>query len=328
MKYLVGIDGGGSKTKGVLSDSQGNILAKVKGGPSNYHLIGLEKATNTLQHLIKKLVDEAEIEINQIAMIVAGLAGVDRPIDKSKMKKGLLDKLDLPNRTDLHFTNDLIIALYGAVKRNFGVVVNAGTGAIALGKNQQGEKARADGWGYLLGDGGSGFWLGLKAIKASLKAYDGRGPATSLQDSIKNYFSLDQIENIINLVYDSPQEELLLKISRLAPLVFKEAEKGDQVADNILQKGGKKLGHTACAVIQKLDLEDVEVPIVLLGGIFKNSYLDAFLEELQREIECIAPEAKFVDPLYPPVLGGLLLGAEKLGIQFPPESLPHTVFSE
>lgn len=306
MDYIVGIDGGASKTIVLLVDREGSIRAIRESGPANYHTVGLEVAIDHIAEVMNSALTEAHITDFKNVLVIMGLAGIDRPKDEERMRQLLLHRFDSLNNTSLVLVNDAYIALVGAVKGEHGVVVNAGTGVIAMGINSARKSARAGGWGYLLGDEGGGYWIGKQALKAVLRGYDGRGRTTILCDLIKKHFSLDQMEDILEVVYNrklAPQE-----IASLTPLVFEGAEAEDKVAISILERAGQELGLSARAVIERLDMAGEEFKLATIGGVFKGNYTKPLMDSFAKVVRKVAPHCQIIEPAYPPEVGAILVG--------------------
>ncbi len=171
---VLGIDAGGTKTVCQLADDQANVLAESRGGGANLQASGELEVEKVLHHVIDRALVNASA---RPAAICLGMAGVDRPRD-ADVVRGIL--LRIGHRAQPYVVNDALIALEAGVPGGAGVVVVAGTGSIAYGRDAQGRAARAGGWGYVLGDEGSGYWLGRHALRAVVRAADGRGRTTSL----------------------------------------------------------------------------------------------------------------------------------------------------
>jgi N-acetylglucosamine kinase-like BadF-type ATPase len=152
--YALGIDGGGTRTRAVLLDRAGNERASAIDGPSNYHTVGLEAAEASLREAIASALSQAGVEIGQVHRIGLGMAGVARPDDLVAVR-AIVERIG-PFR-HVVLTHDAEAALVGGAGQRYGVVLIAGTGAIAYGVNARGEARRADGWGPLLGDDGSAY---------------------------------------------------------------------------------------------------------------------------------------------------------------------------
>lgn len=316
MTYVIGIDGGGSKTSGLLCNEQGDILARAEAGPSNYHTAGLESAAKTLRGLGRDLCERAGIKPGELSVFLAGLAGLDVEEDRAEMRKALLKEWEIREGVQLVLVNDLRVALAGAAGGGAGVVLNAGTGSIAMGTDGAGAVARANGWGYLLGDEGSGFWLGLRAVRAGLRDFDGRGEKTALRKSVVDHFDLDEITDVLGEIYES-SEPISGKVAKLAPLVLKAGRGGDRVALQILREGGRALAETSLAVFQRLGLSAEGAPLFLTGGLLRSSReedphmksLKGFLEER------LTGELNFKEPAYGPGIGALIMGLERAGVE-------------
>ncbi|MGB5176906.1 MAG: BadF/BadG/BcrA/BcrD ATPase family protein, partial [Thermoanaerobaculia bacterium] len=161
MRYVVGIDSGGTKTVGLLADETGEVLAKARGGGANLVIHGELSVEKVLYQVMEDLEPPGPIDA-----ICLGMAGVDRPEEK-ELIQGLLRRLGL--RKNIRIVNDALIALVAGAEEGVGIVVSAGTGSIAYGVDPSGETARSGGWGYLLGDEGSAFWLGHAAVRQGVR---------------------------------------------------------------------------------------------------------------------------------------------------------------
>ncbi len=313
MEYLIGIDGGGTKTSGVIADTEGHIVAEATAGPTNYQVRGIASATDEIKSLVLELLDKADANPSSIEKIVAGLAGVGRTSDEERLKSHFRKELPTQLADTIYVTTDLHIALFGALKDEVGLIVNAGTGAVTMGRGSNGDIKRADGWGYLLGDEGSGYWIGLQAIKRSLKFHDGRASRTSLKEKLMEHYSLEDFEEIIPLVYDESENSLTKSIANLAPLVFQEARENDEVARNILSEAGRKLGRTAAAVIDRLKINYGQVKVVLMGGVFSSQQKGLLLENFEEEISDSISDWSYLEPKHSPKVGALFMGCDLLG---------------
>ena len=202
--------------------------------------------------------------------------------------------------------NDAVIALAGGAGRLYGVVIIAGTGAIAYGVNAKGERRRASGWGHLLGDEGSGYHTGLGALRAVLRAHDGRGPATLLRDLVLDHWRLGKPEDLVGLVYapDFPRR----RIGELLALVDEAAGRGDAVALDLLAEAGRELGLAAAAVIRGLGMEGQRFEVVLAGGAFKTRQV--LRAAVSEAVLAAAPGATLIDPRHEPAMGAALLALE------------------
>jgi len=278
------------------------VLATGKAGPSNPITIGTEKALAN----ILEAVDEASARcgVHEFLASRLGVAGTD----KSRLRQELMDGMR-GSFGDTAIASDAASALAGGTGCRPGVVVIAGTGSIAYGENRLGETARAGGWGWRLGDEGSGYTIGLKAIMAALRAHDGRGPETLLKRKIVAHLGLDSIDGIIDWVYEPGREPK--DIAYLVPLIREAEAVGDDAAALVMAEAGAELGLVVNAVIRRLGLTG-GFPVSLNGGVFKqpSGYIMAFEEVVRRE----APECALIRPRMPPLLGSGLLALKSIGV--------------
>lgn len=298
---LGGIDAGGTKCKCILINEDGEVLASSVAGPANYQVVGLEKAVQE----IKKVLDLAcqQVSVDHLSCLGIGMAGAGRSEDIKKISEKLLP---LNRVKETYLTDDAQIALLAAHGGKPGLVLIAGTGSIVYGLRADGTRIRAGGWGPLLGDEGSGFWIALKALHAAIKSEEDRGPLTSLVEIIKNHFKINDLKSLISIVY---QERLPRKlIASLTPLVIDNAADGDYVARKIVEEGLDELILTIQSVF--LSLNDPTLSIVVSGGLFDNSYLyELFVEKL-----CDAGDYQLVSAQFEPVYGALIYAANQSGI--------------
>ncbi len=253
--YYLGIDGGGSKTLAILVDGEGQERGRGIAGSSNYAAVGLEPALTS----IHSAVEQATQTLGPISIQSAwlGLAGLDRPADHTTLfphLRSLATTVRLSNDAEL-----LLSALDNAV----GVAIIAGTGSIALGRDARDVKARAGGWGHVMGDEGSGYELGRRALQVAARAADGRGEPTLLLDLILQHWQLEQADAMIGVVYPDDDKA---KIARLSNCVFQAARQGDAIANALIEEAAAELALAALTVSKALDLP-TELPLALGGGL-------------------------------------------------------------
>ncbi|TET12057.1 ATPase [Candidatus Aerophobetes bacterium] len=308
MRYVLGVDGGGTITKSLVADEKGNLLGQGIGGPSNYQVLGVEKAIDAVDTSIKEAIRMAGVKKAKFKVICLGLAGVGRSVDYEVVGKAL-KRLNLAQKIVLQ--HDAFIALAGATICQPGVVIIAGTGATAFGINKEEEVVRANGWGPLLGDEGSSHDIGQKMLRAVVRAHDGRGKATLLTFKLIQYFKLKSLLDIVQKVYRNKLSTT--EIAALAPLVVEAAKEGDEVAARILKQAGEELGTSVVAVIKNLKMERQEFEIAMIGGVFKAEelILPYFEERIRRE----APKARFIKPRFEPAIGAIFLGLQEIGVE-------------
>lgn len=302
--YLIGIDGGGSKTAVVLARLDGSPVGRGEGGPSNYHAVGLENAFAALDEAISAAWMQAGIPEQPVSAVVLGMSGVDRPEDSTVFETWTARRFP---GVHVKLVNDGQIALAAGTPQGWGVVVVSGTGSIIFGQDEHGRTARAGGWGPLFGDEGSGYRAALEAIQAVARAHDGRGPATSLTQRVLAFFQVTAPPDLIAAVYRP--ENSRAEIARLSRAVDEEALAGDPVAQRIVQRAAEELAAGVQSVaVQQLHLQTV--PIALAGGflVHGRSLQTAFLDR----VKAIGIPLDSVDSVEEPVWGAVRLAMRML----------------
>ena len=277
--HVLGVDGGGSRTRCVIASMSGHILARGSGGPSNPLTAGLDGAIKGIEYSIREA--SRQCGINNFITSVMGIAGTER----STTLEDLVNRLALHDLGNLRIISDAQVALSGATGGRSGVVVISGTGSIAYGENEQGKTARAGGWGWKLGDEGSGYKIGNDGLIAALRDHDGRGPRTVLTEKIRNALSLNNLNEIVDLIYRVNIESEA--VAELASVVGEAAREGDNEALRILEGAGKELGVAASAVIRELGLFGV-FTVSLVGGVFRLGPL--IRQSLESNVKKTAPD--------------------------------------
>ena len=304
MGYCLGIDGGGTRTVAWLADGKGKLLGRAESGPSNPTKVGFRAAQHAILKAFRACLREAGFPLSAahahpptlVRAVCAGIAGVDRPTVHRPLLAWM--RHHIPARRHL-LTSDIAIALAAAVRNGSGIIVNAGTGSIALGRNDQGEILRAGGWGVPFDDRGSGYDLGRKAVAAALEAFDGRGPQTLLTDRICKHLALGDITEIISKQLEQQQ------IAALFALVMEAAREGDLVARHLCDDAARDLANLAIALLKHAGWTRRSTPVVTTGGVFRSS--DLIRRAFARHLRRFAPQARVELLERPPVEGALWL---------------------
>jgi len=319
-RYVVGVDGGGTKTEYVLLDLSGNIIGRTRGENTNIQIIGAEKLKERLTAGFDTLLHSSNVSIDKVAQLFLGLAGAGRVAEQDQIRT-LFD--GTPFAGKITVDSDAMVALAGAFGTAPGIIIISGTGAICFGKGVDGKIARSGGWGYLLGDEGSGYYIGRAAIIAALKDLDGRGDKTKLRKELEQHFKLSSIDKIIPLVYQNKIDRVA--IANLAPIVFEMAEQGDAIAADIIRKTGQELGILARAVAQQLNFENDEVKVALVGSVFKQKEL--LINEISKELFEISWNIEISDPMFAPQFGAALMALRKIGVEINEKILDNLRYS-
>ncbi len=291
MKYLIGVDGGGTKTDSAIADLSGKIIHHTTGKPSNFLVVGIEEAVENIFALIEENLFKLEGDFANVKQIVIGVAGAGRKEDAQLLEKSFKDYSE---EQGVHFKH---IALEGAFPDSAGCILIAGTGSILFGKDEKGIIHRVGGFGRLIGDEGSGYSIGRKALNAVSKASDGRGEETLISELLNAKMNSGSDNSIINKVYKEK-----LDVASVAKIVISAAEEGDPIAEDILDEEADELVLHIKSLINKIRTNNLNV--AFSGSLIdnKNFYSDL----LKNKIKSTLPNVKVVKPAFPPVSGAIL----------------------
>ncbi|MEQ6359725.1 BadF/BadG/BcrA/BcrD ATPase family protein [Thermoanaerobacter thermohydrosulfuricus] len=280
MKYVIGIDGGGTKSIISVADLQGNIIVTEEGGSTNIRSQKESEVYTNLGNLIENALKKADLRIEECEAICIGTAGAGREEEQDKIKK-YIQSLGVKGK--ILITNDAEIVIAEATGGKEGIAVIAGTGSIAYGIGKNGERVRVGGWGHLIGDEGSAYYIGIEGIRAALRCHDGREPYTELLPMIMREINIINPEEFVNFVYEENVKKD--KIASLARIVDQACKKGDKKAKEILTKAAKELFLLAKAVIKKLKVEEENMTVVVSGSVFLNNVFvyEEFAKLLTKE---------------------------------------------
>jgi N-acetylglucosamine kinase-like BadF-type ATPase len=280
--HVLGIDAGGTKTVCLLADQHGLILGEGRGPGANLHAAGEHAVEQVLRDIMSEAIGNRAIAP---AAICVGIAGVDRE-DEARTVREVMRRIG--HRSRVLVVNDALIALVAGAQDAPGIVIIAGTGSIAYGRNANGDAARAGGWGHMIGDEGSGYWIGREALAAVMRASDGRGPATGLTREILTHFDVDDESRLPRIVYD--REVPRMSVGTLGPIVQRVAEQGDAVTMRILERAADELVLTARSVAAQLEMRGDEFTFYLAGGVFR--VVPWLGEELPGRLAEVAPRCQ------------------------------------
>src|SRR5688500_18230135 len=300
MKYYIGVDGGASKTAALVVDENGATHGTDLAGASNHRRVGIEEATRNIERAVNKALVEAGVAIRNVEYAYCGIAGSDHPVHRQRVIDSL--RLFFPHGNFIVDT-DARIALTGAVGFGPGVVVIAGTGSVAFGRNADDEEARAGGWGPTLGDEGSGFWIAREGLSAIVRAHDGRGFATHMTNLLCIEYSMCSPDDLPRFVYAATTQ--IDDIASYGKLVIEAAQAGDDVAREILARGGSELAECVLAIARKLHMTDSEFAVAYVGGAFHAG--DLLLEPMRLRLQRDAPGASLIPPKQAPVEGAAMM---------------------
>lgn len=308
--YVLGIDAGGTKTVCYLADAGGRVVGEGRGGGANLQAHGELEVEKVLHSVIDQAIGDRAILPSSVCL---GVAGVDRPED-DRTVRDIMRRLGFRRHTLV--VNDALIALVAGVGDAPGVVLIAGTGSIAYGFNEAGLAARAGGWGFVLGDEGSGYWMGRQALAAVVREADGRGPHTELTPLVLEHFHLTRVDGLVRAVYDKGLKRYA--VAALGKVVESARAAGDVAAADILTKAGEELTRAAASVITRLEMRGNSFGMVLAGGMFK--VIPWLADDVTRRLAEVAPRATVKCLTIEPALGAVRLAVRELreGVRIPP----------
>ncbi len=298
MKWLIGIDGGGTKTVAYAAGLTGGILGRLEKGPGNYHVTGLTAFKNLITAIVAGLAAKCGQAPADLALISMGLAGADRKRDQEIILAALGD---LALNCPCIICSDAKIALAAGVGRAEGIMLIAGTGSVAYGINDRQEVIRAGGWGHVASDEGSGYAIGREALARAIKAREGRDKDTRLMSLIIEYFGLRDWDELIGFI-NSPAATKA-RIASLARLTADAARNGDAVAAEILAEAAAALAGLVESVLTRGFAGKEPVPVCIYGGILQHiaAVRTALAEKLRGKAELVALQRE-------PAVGALELG--------------------
>ena len=274
MSYSLGFDGGGTKTDCAVLDGRGFVIGEGRGGPSNPLRSGFDNAFSSLRQAASRATAAAGIRPDQITHVCAGIAGAGR---RSVVRRAMVFLAGEFPRALANVVTDYEVALEAAAGAGPGVVLIAGTGSVAYGRNAEGETARAGGYGPWIGDEGSAFEIGRRAGAAVARARDSDAPVTVLSDTISSALHCADWDDLMLRIAKNPDDVF----PKLFPVVAEAANSGDSAAKEILFASAIGLGNLAMIVIRRLGMKDEPFPLVKCGGAFGHSQLlDSLLDSV------------------------------------------------
>jgi N-acetylglucosamine kinase-like BadF-type ATPase len=300
MQWIIGIDGGGTKTVGCAADRTGRIIGRVEKGPGNYHTVGLANFRTVIAGIVDELAVSCGLRKTDLSVISLGLAGADRLRDKERILASLAD-LSLP----CHYivNNDAKAALVAGLGKAEGIVLIAGTGSVAYGINKQGKVIRAGGWGHLASDEGSGYSIGRRALVRGLKAAEERDERTVLVPMIMKRLGLKNWDELIGFI--NSRSTTKADIASLTQVAVEAAQAGDVVAAEILSEAADDLVALAESVIIRGFEPEERVRVCLYGGVVSHIAL------IRNRLDtALAGKATLVTGEREPAAGAVLLGLE------------------
>jgi N-acetylglucosamine kinase-like BadF-type ATPase len=307
---VLAVDGGNSKTDVALVDAGGGVLGAARGPGASHHHLGVPGAMDTLEALIAAAGRDAGLPPGARPPATVGvwcLAGVDFPADDEALGPAIAGR---GWAREVLVRNDVFAVRRAGSNRTWGVGVVVGAGMNCVGVAPDGREVRFPAIGELSGDWGGGRDIGMAAVGAALRGEDGRGPRTTLTRLVPDWFGQPSALALVEALFLERIGHR--RVLELVPLVFAEAEAGDQVAAQLVARQVEEIVAMAGAAIRRLGLTGRDVEVVLGGGLFHGE-APAFLERIRSGIVAVAPAARLTQVAAPPVVGAALLGLDRLG---------------
>lgn len=263
-RYIIGVDGGATKTEALLLREDGTVCGRATMGPSNPHALGEDQLRRVLRGIVTAACKDAAVPLARVAALCFAMAGVDRPADRALMT-GILNPF-LKHGPRLAVVNDAVAALMAALDRPHGIVLISGTGSICYGFNEdRGRTARCGGWGQFLGDEGSGYAIGLAALRRAMQEHDGREKPTSFGAAVLSFVGVGDATELLTWLRLS--ENSKAAIASVAPVVHERADLKDRIALSILDENAEQLLRIIAPVHRKLFVRTPgRIPMVLSGS--------------------------------------------------------------
>jgi glucosamine kinase len=288
--YYLGIDGGGSKTTCAVGDET-SLLSTITAGPSNITRVGDAVARKSLHQAIRKACESAGIDASQVQRACIGAAGAGREEVVRTIQKIVAELIP----GEIEVVGDMPVALEAAFGPGSGVIVIAGTGSFAYGRDPHGKTARAGGWGFAISDEGSAHWIGLMAVREALHAADKSAAMPPLLEKLMRVRQQCSFDDFVSVANSNPD------FAEFFPSVVSTAEAGDAIAREVLTCAGKELANLAAIVMQKLFADNhAPVPLVTAGGVFRHAQIvrDTFYNQIDRLPHPVALSKKIVEPVH------------------------------
>ena len=316
------MDIGKTKTFAIIIDEAGQVYAKAVTGPSGMWLKE-ETIVKNVSEAIRECLSKGNLSLDELDLISISWADLDTKADWENAWR-IAEKLGLRKEKTI-IEHDAVAAYYAVTWGKPGIAMIAGTGSIGFGINKRGERARSGGWGWIIGDEGSAYWIAIKALNAVSRAYDGRGEKTILSKKLKEHFSIDNELEILTKIYKEMGGEVK-EIAKIAKIVDEAANEGDIIARRIMEEAGKELALCVLSIAKRLNMEKDKIIVGGIGGVYKSKHVRRVFHKLLEEN---LPNAEIREPLtgYTPILGPIIIAFKKLNIPLSEEKVESILAS-
>jgi N-acetylglucosamine kinase-like BadF-type ATPase len=305
MIYYLAIDGGGTKTRVLCADENGEVVGEGLSGPTSLTVSNLGAASFALREGIRQATQNLPPGF-VIKKLVMGLAGIDTEVEKEKTQEAFKHVLSDFQIEEFMFMNDIYIALRTASDSNDALAIISGTGSNCFGLNSEGKTHKTGGLDYIISDQGSGYAIGLGVLQMAAKSFDGRIATSKLEQKVNAYFQTASIPDLKQSVYNPVLSKM--QIAALAKLAFEAMAEGDIAAKYIIDKAAEELFLMAKIVIERLGLNSKQAECVFAGKVLLNDYMKQYVS---GKLSQAFPSVKIVIPTQDPVHGALKIALQK-----------------
>ncbi len=316
MKYIIAVDGGGTKTEIAVLDLDGKLYYEEIGPGCNYVAIGKDKFSEVISELYLNVIKSLNIFPNEIELIYLGLSGADLESDFLRLNNTCAE---IFKKVPFKIVNDAWLIMRSGLDKPYGAVAISGTGTNSAAINKDGKRAILRSLGFTLGIYGGGLDIAREALHYAFRADELTYRDTMLKEEIPKLLNLKEMNEVVELFYPVKRIDKV-KFGEITGLVNKCAIKGDQVSIEILARNGKFVGLQTTGVIRQLKMENEKVPVVIGGRVFQSES-PVFLNEFTKYLHEICPKADIVNSKYKPVFGAYLSALDELGIK---QTINHT----
>lgn len=312
MKYVLGVDGGATKTLAVVGDESGQVVGAGLGGPTNYQIIGLEAAMDNLREAVSSALRKADVNTS-ISHAVFGLAGADFPVDFENFSNGI-SRLYPGLKFDV--VNDTWVGFKAGAEASYGGVVISGSGANYAAAAPDGRRITGRGMGYEWGSEGGAGSLIRRAVHHAFRSHDGTGPKTGLEDAVLGSLEFSSYDDLSFYMYQVQGQfgHIYTKAAKIVPALFQLALTGDKVAQDILVDTGKIMGEIIGGMMSRLGMSGIPADVVLVGSVFTKGACPLMISSMRTECQRFAPLAELRPVDMEPAGGAFLMGLESLGV--------------
>jgi N-acetylglucosamine kinase-like BadF-type ATPase len=313
-QIFLGVDGGQSHTEAIIGDEHGNILGRGFGGASNHAEVpgGRERLKNAIVDSVSTALKISDSKFQISDTFTSAHFGMTGGADYKEEIIGELIKA-----TYFKVGHDAPIALFGATAGKPGIVVISGTGSVVYGENASGETAQIGGLGFLFSDEGSGFWLAAQTIRLAIKEQDGLIENSGVEKLVLDFFKVGKIRDLTTAFYNEKVSRD--EIAALAKAAHGAAENGNELLQKQIKFGSEILIESVKSAANKLQLTN-DFPVAGVGGMFRGALMRNYFAEL---LSGKVPKAKFIEPVFGPVSGALLLAYRQANIEITQELLAN-----